>query len=104
MGRNGAFLGEGRIALLKHIDACGSISKAAKAMKMSYLKAWKLVESMNQTSHGVLVVKAPGGKGGGGAQLTDAGRKIIALYEQLNARCERFLQKELENLLKENPI
>ena len=35
-------LGEGRVALLKAIESTGSLSKAAKSLKMSYKKAWSV--------------------------------------------------------------
>ncbi|MBI1837768.1 MAG: LysR family transcriptional regulator [Flavobacteriia bacterium] len=57
----GTFLGEGRIELLKKIDEFGSISKAAKAMKMSYKKAWELVNSMNEQSQEPIVTGKIGG-------------------------------------------
>jgi len=44
-------------------------------MEMSYKHAWDLVQSMNRLSPVPLVVTATGGKDGGGAQLSEAGRK-----------------------------
>ncbi len=94
----GTFLGEGRIQLLKQIDAHGSITKAAHAMKMSYLKAWKLIQSMNTSSDKPLVIKTSGGKGGGGSKLTEEGKKAIVLYQELNKNCQQFLKSEFESL------
>ena len=100
IGQNGTFLGEGRIALLHAIKKHGSISKAAISMNMSYLKAWKLVKSMNIESEQPLVIKISGGKGGGGTTLTEEGMKAIALYESLNIKCKLFLDQELKNYLR----
>ena len=91
----GTFLGQGRIALLLAIDQKGSISKAARSMNMSYLKAWKLVRSMNTVSGTPLVTKISGGKGGGGSKLTKEGRNAIDLYQKLNSRCKNLLEHEV---------
>jgi molybdate transport system regulatory protein len=94
-----SFLGEGRVALLREIERSGSINKAAAAMNMSYLKAWKLIDAMNKLSGRPLVVRTSGGKGGGGTVLTEHGLQMIQLYEDLNKRCEKFLADELEKLM-----
>lgn len=94
-----SFLGEGRVALLREIERSGSINKAAAAMNMSYLKAWKLIDAMNKLSGRPLVVRTSGGKGGGGTVLTEHGIQMIQLYEDLNKRCEKFLTDELDKLM-----
>jgi molybdate transport system regulatory protein len=93
------FLGPGRIELLEKIEELGSISKAAAAMAMSYKKAWDLVASMNQQARQPLVLAQTGGKKGGGASVTDEGKKSIAAYKSLQARFREFLEKET-NLLR----
>ncbi len=95
------FLGEGRIRLLKAIEEYGSITKAAGSMKMSYLKAWKLVQSMNRTAGKELVIKTSGGKGGGGTTLTKKGKSAIEMYQKLNNSCQQFLDVEFEKLMKD---
>lgn len=90
----GTFIGQGRVRLLKEIDKTGSISKAAKEMKMSYRKAWELVNSMNRQCATPLVKSTKGGAGGGGAQLTGPGRKAIALFDTINGKCNQLLELE----------
>lgn len=97
---DGAFLGEGRVALLKQIDEFGSISKAAKAMKMSYKKAWELVNSMNEQSKLPLVERTVGGSGGGGTVVTEAGKNAIEVFNQVNKRCRAALDKEVDLMKK----
>lgn len=99
--QKGSFLGEGRIRLLLEIEKHGSITKAAHSMGMSYLKAWKLVQSMNNATGKDLVVKTSGGKGGGGTTLTNEGKKAIELFQKLNSSCQRFLDIEFEKLIKD---
>jgi len=103
------YLGAGRVELLEHIDECGSIARAAKRMGMSYKTAWDAVEAMNNLADRPLVVRATGGKGGGGTQLTDYGKQVIAGYRLMEAEHRRFLARmeagvknfdQINNLLK----
>ena len=92
------FLGFGRIVLLEKIREHGSISKAARSMKMSYKHAWDLVDSMNRQAGKPLVATSKGGKGGGGAQLTEAGERAIRDFTNLYERLIAFLEQETKNL------
>ncbi|MCP4440404.1 MAG: LysR family transcriptional regulator [Aureispira sp.] len=92
------FLGEGRVELLANIDILGSINKAAKAMKMSYQKAWKMIDSMNADANNPLVIKTSGGKQGGGTILTPYGKKVLKLFKTLQKKQHTFLTKELKKL------
>jgi len=42
-------VGPGKIALLERIDESGSLSQAARDLKMSYKRAWQLLESLNES-------------------------------------------------------
>lgn len=97
-GKNGTFLAEGRISLMKKIIETGSISAAAKSMKMSYKKAWEIIDGMNKEANKPLVIRVSGGKGGGGTQVTEEGLKAIQLFEKLNKRCQIYLDKEILKL------
>lgn len=94
----GPFLGIGKIWLLENIRKTGSITNAAKEMKMAYRQAWQLVQEMNQRAERPLVEKVLGGKGGGGARLTEAGEKAISLFYEVEKRIKDFAQKETQNL------
>lgn len=94
----GAFLGIGKIWLLENIKKTGSITNAAKEMKMAYRQAWQLVEEINQRAESPLVEKLLGGKGGGGARLTEAGERAIAVFYEVEKRIKEFAQKETQNL------
>ena len=95
---NERFMGIGRLELLGHIQRTGSISQAAKAMKMSYKRAWELVSSMNQLAEQPLVITQTGGSTGGGAIVTDAGVACITQYQNLQARFQQFLADETARL------
>ncbi len=77
------YFGKGRVKLLQNIDSFGSISKAAKEMKMSYKAAWDAVNEMNTLSKEPIVIRVTGGKGGGGTVLTQKGKEYIDIYNEL---------------------
>jgi molybdate transport system regulatory protein len=93
-GKEGTFLGYGRIILLERIREYGSITNAAKSMEMSYRHAWELVDSMNRQAGKPLVEASTGGKGGGGARLTEDGEKAISLFWKFYEDFQAFLGEE----------
>ncbi|PLY10730.1 MAG: hypothetical protein C0626_03580 [Arcobacter sp.] len=92
-----AFIGKGRVELLKNIQIYGSISKAAKQMKMIYKAAWDSVDIMNKLSREPLVTKVTGGVGGGGTVITTYAKEIINAYDELKNLHETYL-KNMTNL------
>ena len=89
------FMGIGRLELLGHIQRTGSINQAAKAMNMSYKRAWELVHSMNTLADAPLVTTQTGGEKGGGAVITAEGEKYLTHYRALQERFQQFLADEL---------
>jgi len=87
------FLGKGKIELLKKIDEYGSISKAAKEMKMSYKAAWDIVKSINDLSKYPILKTHVGGSGGGGSFLTPKGKELVAAFEAIEKDLDKFLEK-----------
>ena len=90
----GGYVGVGRITLLEKIDQTGSMNQAAKAMGMSYKKAWKLVAQMNQMFAQPLVEKSHGGKQGGGTYVTAQGYRVIESFRELEQKIEAFLVEQ----------
>lgn len=72
-----------RIALLKAIADTGSISQGAKQAGLSYKAAYDAVKEMNKQSESPLIESEKGGKGGGGASLTNHGQRLVQMYELL---------------------
>lgn len=97
-GPEGTFIGYGRVVLLERIMEHGSITKAAKSMQMAYRHAWDLVDSMNRQTKRPFVTLVTGGKGGGGAQVTDEGKKAIRLFWRFHEDLQAFLKKEEKKL------
>src|SRR6266850_8349959 len=97
-------LGPGRVDLLELIHKTGSLRAAAQQMGVSYMRAWKLVKFTNRCFCEPMVEVVRGGKSGGGARLTDAGRRALALYRQMEKQCLRAVKsnwKGMRKLLKQ---
>jgi molybdate transport system regulatory protein len=78
-------LGPGKVALLAAIADCGCLAEAARALGMSYMRAWKLVQTMNGCFREPLVTTNRGGSKHGGAVLTDSGVAVLGLYRRMEA-------------------
>jgi molybdate transport system regulatory protein len=91
-GGRGGYLGVGKVQLLEAIAEKGSISQAAKALGMSYKRAWQLVEELNGLGDSPMVVTETGGAHGGGARLTPRGEHAIKLYRAFEAEFAAFVR------------
>ena len=91
-------IGPGKIRLLENIESCGSISAAGRAMKMSYKRAWDLVDEINRICQRAAVERQTGGKNGGGAMLTPFGMSLVARYRKIERSAESAARKELQAL------
>lgn len=87
----GGSLSDKRIRLLELIDEMGSINQAAKAVPLSYKAAWDAIDAMNNMSAQPLVIRISGGRQGGGTQLTDYGRRLVAMYRALEIEYQHAL-------------
>lgn len=91
----GVRIGPGKVALLEEIARTGSISAAGRALRMSYRRAWELVEDLNRNLAHPVVATAAGGAGGGGASLTPAGAALVAQYRAIEAATADVARKHL---------
>ena len=89
-------IGPGKAELLRLIEEMGSISAAAREMGMSYRRAWTLVETMNGAFREPLVEAAIGGRGGGGAQVTDFGREVLNRYRVMEEKAVSSVTAEMD--------
>lgn len=91
--------GIGRIELLERIRQSGSITNAAKQMKMSYRQAWQMVKEMNERAKHPVVEKRLGGKDGGGAVVTEYGNTVINEFHVFNDKIKQFIKDEGKNIM-----
>jgi molybdate transport system regulatory protein len=93
-------MGPGKADLLDAIAQTGSISAAARAMDMSYRRAWLLVDVMNRSFREPLVSSAAGGTKGGGAHVTDAGLEVLKLFRAMEAAAATAAKPHMKALAK----
>lgn len=96
----GAFghLGPGKIELMERISRHGSITAAGREMKMSYRRAWLLVDELNHIFREPLVETHMGGSGGGGSRLTKLGRDVVGRYRAIEGACTKASSADLRAL------
>jgi molybdate transport system regulatory protein len=85
-------VGPGKIALLEQIESSGSLSEAARKLKMSYRRAWLLLEDLNTSFQQPVARMSIGGRGGGGASLTPFGSELVAAYRALETHIRKRAQ------------
>jgi len=94
-------LGPGKIQILECIRDGGSISEAARGMRMSYRSAWLLVDSMNTQFRQPVVSTMLGGRGGGAATLTPFGAALVKRYRAMERATRKAIAKDLATLEKQ---
>lgn len=97
-GDGARFFGPGPVELLELIEKTGSINKAAKAMGMSYKKAWEMVSRLNGLTAEPFVVTSIGGEDGGGSTISQGAKEMIAWYRGVRERFRLFLEQESAGL------
>lgn len=90
-----ANVGPGKIALLEAIGSCGSLSQAARELRMSYRRAWLLLASLNKAFKTPVARATTGGRGGGGAELTTFGVQLISSYRALDREISSLAARRL---------
>ena len=94
-------VGPGKIALLEAVGRSGSISAAARALGLSYRRAWLMIDEMNHLFRDPVVTAGAGGAKGGQATLTALGSKLVDTYRELEADAEQRAKTRLFALAKE---
>lgn len=91
-------IGPGKAELLEGIRDTGSIAAAGRRMRMSYKRAWLLVDSMNRCFREPLVETIRGGTSRGGATLTPAGETVLSTYRAMMKKTDLAISAEIEAL------
>ncbi len=95
LGKSAPAIGPGKAELIARIAQTGSISAAARAMRMSYRRAWQLVEALNRDFRRRVVVTAIGGSRGGGARVTPFGRRLAERYRAMEDKASAAIAADL---------
>src|SRR5215468_10765041 len=88
-------VGPGKIDLLEAIARTGSITAAAKALDMSYRRAWLLVDTMNRNFKAPVVDAEPGGSHGGHTAVTPLGLQVIERYRRIEAAAAKVAASDV---------
>lgn len=91
-------LGHGKIELLEQIREGQSLAAAARAMNMSYKRAWDLLAALNDMFDEPVTVSHPGRSVAGATTLTPFGERLIALFRALERRAEQATDAAREEL------
>ena len=59
--------------------------QAGRDLGLSYRRAWLLINDLNNSFRFPVIEAATGGSGGGGTRLTPFGRKLVQLYQTIEA-------------------
>ena len=96
LGRGAPAMGPGKADLIARIQDTGSISAAARAMGMSYRRAWQLVEALNESYRERVILTSIGGQRGGGAKVTPFGRRLVILYRAMEDKASAAIAADLK--------
>lgn len=91
-GRDQGSVGRDRIAMLEAVAKYGTITHAAKALGFSYKAVWDGINAVNNLLPQPALIAQAGGRGGGSAQLTDEGRRLITAFRRLEDKLSRIAQ------------
>jgi molybdate transport system regulatory protein len=91
-------IGVGKVELLEGIARSGSLSQAARDMRMSYRRAWLLLQDLNLSFDHPVALASVGGRGGGGVALTPFGTRLVAGYRRLESNLEPIASACLDEI------
>ncbi|MEO6361765.1 MAG: LysR family transcriptional regulator [Caldimonas sp.] len=93
-------IGPGKISLLEAVREHGSISAGARALGMSYRRAWLLLDELNASLSTPAMVTSQGGRSGGGASLTEGGEALVALYRRIETEALAATKRDTARMLR----
>jgi molybdate transport system regulatory protein len=88
----------GKSNILKSIEKTGSLNAAAKELKMPYRHAWSYIRSAEKRLGKALLVKSKGGKGDGGAVLTEYAIELLKKFDFLDGQARQFIDKRFQGI------
>ena len=88
--------GDGKARMLETIERTGSLSAAAEHLSMSYRALWGRLRTMERRLGMTLVARQAGGPGGGGSQLTDDARQLLARYRRFRRRIDKIVDDRFD--------
>jgi molybdate transport system regulatory protein len=96
LGDGAPAMGPGKAELIARIARTGSIAAAARAMRMSYRRAWQLVEALNSDYREPVVTTSVGGERGGGARVTPFGLRLVERFRAMESKASAAIAADLK--------
>lgn len=94
------FFGPGMVTLLREIDSLGSVREASEKTCISYSKAWTMIRDAESEFGKTLVERQPGGKFGGVASVSEAGKELLEKYEELEQAVEEYTTQKYQEIFR----
>lgn len=94
--------GPGIAELLEKVDQLHSLRKATIEMGMAYSKAWSIIRAAEQYLSFPLLITQTGGRGGGGAELSEQGRRFLKAYRAFESTVRLYADEVFEDLFGED--
>ncbi len=93
IAKESAFLGPGSWQLLSLIETTGSVRFASQQMGISYSKAWKILNNLEEQVGYSVLSRQPGGKNGGKTHLTKQGKQLLEQFERFERECNNAVNQ-----------
>ena len=94
------FFGPGTVNLLREIDKCGNVRDACEKCGFSYSKGWTIIKSCEEKFGYQIVDRQAGGQKGGSARVTEKGKALLAVYEELKTELAGIAEEKFSKLMK----
>ena len=94
--------GPGIAELLERVEETHSLRKATLDMGMAYSKAWRIVKTAENALGFSLLDSSAGGKGGGGAKLTERGKRFLTAYRRFESVVHSYADEIFEEMFGED--
>lgn len=104
LAKNKPFFGPGTAVLLKEIDRNGFVREACAKTGISYSKGWSIIRSAEEELGYKIVERQPGGRNGGRACVTEAGKEVLRLFEVYEEKLEESARKIFEKIFLESDL
>ncbi len=92
-------IGAGTAKILEAIEKTNSLKKAAKKLGISYKHAWSLIKRAEK-AYGIRIVNTKrGGIEKGQTHITNEGRKLLEMFNELQKAVEKIVEKKMGELI-----
>lgn len=99
-----SYFGKGTVMLLEEIEKCGNVRTACENCGFSYSKGWTILKRCEGGLGYKVVDRQQGGRAGGKAEVTEEGRKLVAIYKELLDETSGYAEKRFREMMEEKGL